>query len=94
MIVEPGCHHIEHAVERVVADRHAISTDGDFTMAYPTHVLKAMGFDVSDAAPYYLYKGRLLIVGGVRRERTGDLRGFVSSWSRLRKHWRATLSAR
>jgi hypothetical protein len=64
MIVESGCHQIEHAVERVVADRHAISTDGDFTMAYPTHVLKAMGFDVSDTAPYYLYKGRMLIVWG------------------------------
>jgi hypothetical protein len=64
MIVESGCHQIEHAVERVVADRHAISTDGDFTMAYPTAVLRAMGFDVSDAAPYYLYKGRLMIVWG------------------------------
>ena len=64
MIVESGCHQIEHAVERVVADHHAISTDGDFTMAYPTPVLKAMGFDVSDAAPYYLYKGRLMIVWG------------------------------
>lgn len=64
MIVESGCHHIEHAVDRVVADRDAMSTEGDFTMAYPTQVLKAMGFDVSEAAPYYLYKGRLLIVWG------------------------------
>jgi hypothetical protein len=63
MIVESGCHHIEHAVERVVADRHAISTDGDFTMAYPSQVLKAMGIEVGDA-PYYLYKGRLMIVWG------------------------------
>jgi hypothetical protein len=64
MIVESGCHHIEHAVDRVVADRHALSTEGDFTMAYPTQVLKAMGIDVSEDAPYYLYKGRLMIVWG------------------------------
>lgn len=71
MIVESGCHYIEHAVERVVADHHAISTDGDFTMAYPTPVLKAMGVAVGDA-PYYLYKGRLMIVWGF------DKNGFVT----------------
>lgn len=64
MIVESGCHHIEHAVDRIVADRDAMSTEGDFTMAYPTPVLKAMGIDVSDAHPYYLYTGRLMIVWG------------------------------
>lgn len=71
MIVDSGCHHIEHAIERVVADRHAITTEGDITMAYPTPVLQAMGFDVG-AAPYYLYKGRLLIVWGF------DADGFVT----------------
>lgn len=63
MIVESGCHHIEHAVDRLVADRHALSSEGDFTMAYPNAVLKAMGIAVGDA-PYYLYKGRLMIVWG------------------------------
>lgn len=64
MIVDSGCHFIEHAVDRIVADHDAMTTEGDFTMAYPTAVLKAMGFDVSDAAPYYLYRGRLMIVWG------------------------------
>lgn len=64
MIVESGCHHIEHAVERIVADRDAMSAEGSFTMAYPTPVLKAMGIEVSDASPYYLYTGRLMLVWG------------------------------
>ncbi len=64
MIVESGCHHIEHAVDRVVADRHAMTTEGNITMAYPTPILKAMGMDVSDASPYYLYTARLMIVWG------------------------------
>ncbi|HSB96363.1 MAG TPA: hypothetical protein VLC91_07950 [Spongiibacteraceae bacterium] len=64
MIVESGCHYIEHAVERIVADRNAIATDGNFTLAYPTAILKAMGHAVSDDAPYYLYTGRLMIVWG------------------------------
>jgi len=64
MIVESGCQYIEHAVDRIVADRHAIATEGGFTMAYPTPVLRAMGIEVSDAHPYYLYTGRLMIVWG------------------------------
>jgi hypothetical protein len=64
MIVESGCHHIEHAMDRIVADRYAITTEGNISMAYPTAILKAMGIEVSDAYPYYLYVGRLMIVWG------------------------------
>ena len=64
MIVESGCHHIEHAVERIVADRNALTTEGKLTMAYPSAVLQALGYAVSDASPYYLYQARLMIVWG------------------------------
>lgn len=63
-LVEAHCHQIEHALDRIVADRDAITTEGEIRIAYPAAVLRAMGHDVGDAAPYYLYVARMMIVWG------------------------------
>lgn len=63
-LVAGNCHQIEHALDRIVADRDAITTEGDIRIAYPAAVLRSMGIEVSDAAPYYLYTARLMIVWG------------------------------
>lgn len=61
-IVESGCHHIEHDVERMAVGRDALTTEGQLKMAYPGAVLAAMGIAVPDPDALYLYQQRLLIV--------------------------------
>lgn len=63
-LVAAHCHQIEHALDRIVADRDNITTEGDIRIAYPAAVLRSMGIEVSDAAPYYLFMARLMIVWG------------------------------
>ncbi len=63
-LVAGNCHQIEHKIDRIVADRDNIATEGDIYIAYPAAVLRSMGIDVSDAAPYYLYIARMMIVWG------------------------------
>lgn len=67
-LVESNCHQIEHALDRIVADRDNITTEGTLRIAYPAAVLRAMGHEVSDAAPYYLYDARMMIVWGFDAE--------------------------
>jgi hypothetical protein len=61
-IVASGCHLIEHAVERLVVGRDAITSEGLLKMAYPGAVLALMGIEVPDPEAHYLYQQRLLIV--------------------------------
>ncbi len=61
-IVESGCHHIEHDVQRMAVGRDTIVTEGELKMAYPGKVLALMGIEVPDPEGLYLYQQRLLIV--------------------------------
>lgn len=63
-IVAADCHRIEHDIDRIVADRYNITTEGTIRMAYPAAVLNAMGIPVPDTAPYYMHEARLLVVWG------------------------------
>lgn len=63
-LVAGNCHQIEHDLDRIVADRDAIATEGTIRIAYPVAVLRALGHEVPDAAPYYLYEARMMIVWG------------------------------
>ncbi len=62
MIVETGCHLIEHHVDRVIADRNCATTEGVIRIAYPHDILRAMGYDVSDVSSHYMFESRLMIV--------------------------------
>ncbi len=61
-IVESGCHHIEHDVERMTVGRDSLTTEGQLKMAYPGKLLALMGIPVPDEDALYLYQLRLLIV--------------------------------
>lgn len=61
-IVESGCHHIEHDVERMAVGRDTLTTEGRLRMAYPGRVLALLGIEVPDPEALYLYEQRLLIV--------------------------------
>jgi hypothetical protein len=60
-IVESGCYFIEHAHDRIVVDRDAITTEGTLKMAYPGVILGAMGVEVPDPDALYVYEARLMI---------------------------------
>jgi hypothetical protein len=57
-----GATRLEHDVERIVADRHAVLTEGTMRMAYPGRTLIAMGIEVDDPAASYLYESRMAVV--------------------------------
>ncbi len=61
-IIQTGAHRLELDCDRVVADRHAVTTEGVMRMAYPGTTLKAMGIEVDDPEAYYLYESRMLVV--------------------------------
>lgn len=63
-MVAANCHQIEHDLDRIVADRHNITTEGTLRIAYPNAILRSMGHAVSDDAPYHLFEARLMIVWG------------------------------
>jgi hypothetical protein len=63
-MVAANCHQIEHDLDRIVADRNNITTEGTLRIAYPNAVLQAMGHAVPDDAPYHLFEARLMIVWG------------------------------
>lgn len=67
-LVENHCHQIEHDLDRIVADRDNITTEGDIRIAYPAAALRAMGHEVPEGAPYYLYEARLMIVWGFDKD--------------------------
>ncbi|WP_028216043.1 nuclear transport factor 2 family protein [Paraburkholderia oxyphila] len=63
-MVAANCHQIEHDLDRIVADRDNITTEGTLRIAYPNAVLRSMGHEVADDAPYHLFEARLMIVWG------------------------------
>ena len=63
-LVQSNCHQIEHDIDRIVADHGNIATEGDIRIAYPAEVLRALGHNVPDTAPYFLFEARLMIVWG------------------------------
>ncbi|MCD9623925.1 hypothetical protein [Rhabdothermincola salaria] len=78
-IVDTDAHRIEHAVDRVIADRTGVYTEGVIKIAYPGWVLAHRGIEVDDPDAYYLYVSRMAIVWPVDPE-TGLLVG-EESWA-------------
>ncbi|MCU0310924.1 MAG: hypothetical protein MUE36_08275 [Acidimicrobiales bacterium] len=77
-IVDTDAHRIEHDVDRVIADRSGVYTEGMVKIAYPGRVLAARGIAVDDPDAYYLYQARMAIVWPADPE-TGLLIG-EESW--------------
>ena len=61
-IVQTGAHHLEFDCDRVIVDEDSVFTEGVMRMAYPGHVLAAMGLEIGDAEAYYLSQCRMGIV--------------------------------
>ncbi len=78
-IVDTDAHRIEHDVDRVIADRTGVYTEGVIKIAYPGRVLAARGIEVDDPDAYYLYRARMAVVWPVDPE-TGLLVG-EESWA-------------
>ena len=73
-IIQTGAHQLELACDRVIADHHAVMTEGVMRMAYPGRTLAAMGMEVEDLDAYYLYESRMSVVWPVDAE-SGKLVG-------------------
>lgn len=63
-LVETGRNRVEHAVERMVVDRDAVTTEGPMRMAYPGVFLADAGIEVPDVDRMYLFCTRMMIVWG------------------------------
>ena len=63
-LVATGRNNVEHAVDRMVVDRDAITTEGPMAMAYPGAFLADAGIEVPDEAALYLFQTRMMIVWG------------------------------
>jgi len=61
-VIAMDIHRIEHNIDRLVVDRHCVTTEGEMKIAYPGQLLKEMGYSVDDPDAYYLYQTRSLIV--------------------------------
>jgi hypothetical protein len=57
-----GAHKLQHDIDRLIVDRHAILTEGVIRIAYPGRALAARGIDVDDPTAFYLYEARMAIV--------------------------------
>jgi len=57
-----GATRLEHDLERIIADRDAVLTEGIVRMAYPGRLLVAIGIDVDDPNAFYLYEARMAII--------------------------------
>ena len=53
---------VQHALDRLVVDKHCIITEGQMRIAYPGALLKGMGYAVEEDDAYYLYETRSAIV--------------------------------
>ena len=62
MVINVGIHRIEHDLDRVVADRHSVTTEGLMKIAYPGALLQEMGHDIDDPHAYYIFQTRQMIV--------------------------------
>jgi hypothetical protein len=60
--VASGATNLEYDVERLVVDDDCIATEGVMRIAYPGHVVAAMGKDVDDPDAYYLYEARMCVL--------------------------------
>jgi ketosteroid isomerase-like protein len=60
--VASGATQLQHAMERVVVDRHMVLTEGPLRIAYPGATLIAMGIEVDDPQAFYLYEARMAIL--------------------------------
>ncbi len=63
-LVATGRNNVEHAVDRMVVDRDAITTEGPMAMAYPGAFLADAGIDVPGEEALYLFQTRMMIVWG------------------------------
>jgi hypothetical protein len=61
-IVQTGAHRLELAVDRVIADRESVFTEGVMRIAYPGRTLEAMGIAVDDPDAHYVYESRMGVV--------------------------------
>lgn len=61
-IVQTGAWQLELDCDRVIADHHAVVTEGTMKMAYPGRTLAAMGVEVDDPDVFYLYQARMGVV--------------------------------
>jgi hypothetical protein len=57
-----GATRLELDMERIIADRHAVLTEGIMRIAYPGRTLMAMGIEVNDPAAFYLYEARMAVI--------------------------------
>ncbi|MFK7898275.1 MAG: hypothetical protein AB8G23_20750 [Myxococcota bacterium] len=73
-IIQTGAHQLELNCDRVIADHHAVMTEGVMRMAYPGRTLAAMGMEVDDLDAFYLYESRMSVVWPVDAEE-GKLTG-------------------
>jgi hypothetical protein len=61
MLIGEGAVRLEHRIERVVADRKAVSTEGVFRQAYLGRALLDKGIKVDDPDAYYAAECRMLL---------------------------------
>jgi hypothetical protein len=57
-----GATRLELDMERIIADRHAVLTEGIMRIAYPGRTLSAMGIAVDDPAAFYLYEAHMAVI--------------------------------
>ncbi|BBC38499.1 hypothetical protein SGFS_097930 [Streptomyces graminofaciens] len=62
LLIKGGAHRLQYIVDRVTADRHAVTTEGEFLWAYPGRTLAGMGITVDDPDAYYAASCRQLII--------------------------------
>ncbi len=63
-LVESGRNNVEHAVDRMVVDQDAVTTEGPMRMAFPGAFVADAGIDVEDPDGLYLFETRMMIVWG------------------------------
>ena len=58
-LIASGTSRLELVIDRLVADRGCVVTEGTMRMAWPGAVLAAIGIEVDDSAADYLYETRM-----------------------------------
>ncbi|EHI43592.1 hypothetical protein OPAG_06878 [Rhodococcus opacus PD630] len=61
MLIDEGGVRLQYKVDRVLADRQAVSTEGEYLQAYPGRALIAKGIQVDDPDAYYAAACRMLL---------------------------------
>ena len=60
--VESGATRLQLDIDRLVADRDCVVTEGVMRMAYPGRALAPRGIEVDDPDAYYLYEARMAVL--------------------------------